>query len=89
MTNRAATPIPELGRRAKEAARRLASASTAQKDAALRAAADGLEAASDAILAANAVDVAIDDQMSSQCVAIQPRRRPPEVGTPNGETLWK
>ena len=58
MTNRAATPIPELGRRAKEAARRLASASTAQKDAALRAAADGLEAASDAILAANAVDVA-------------------------------
>ena len=52
------TPIPELARRAKAATVALGIASTAQKDAALRAAADLLEANADAITEANAVDVA-------------------------------
>ncbi len=56
MTERVA--MDELGRRAKEASRRLASTSTAQKDAALLAAAALLEARADIILAANAADVA-------------------------------
>jgi glutamate-5-semialdehyde dehydrogenase len=46
-----------LGNRAKAASRVLAGASTEQKDAALRAAADLLEARADELLAANAVDV--------------------------------
>ena len=52
------TPIPELARRAKAATAALGVASTAEKDAALRAAADLLEANADAITEANAVDVA-------------------------------
>ena len=52
------TPIPELARRAKAASRVLATASTATKDEALRAAADLLEARSADVLAANALDVA-------------------------------
>ncbi len=52
------TPIPELARRAKAASRVLATASTATKDEALRAAADLLEARTSDILAANALDVA-------------------------------
>ena len=48
----------ELGRRAKAASRVLAGASTADKDAGLRAAADLLEARAGDILAANAADVA-------------------------------
>jgi len=52
------TPIPELARRAKAATAALAVASTAEKDAALHAAADLLEANADAITEANAVDVA-------------------------------
>lgn len=52
------TPIPELGRRAKAAARTLATASTAVKDDALRAAADLLVARTDDLLTANADDVA-------------------------------
>jgi glutamate-5-semialdehyde dehydrogenase len=51
------TPIPELAARAKGAARRLAGASTAAKDAALGAAADLLVAHTDTILRANEVDV--------------------------------
>lgn len=51
-------PIPDLGRRAKAAARTLASASTGQKDDALRAAAELLVARTDDLLAANAADVA-------------------------------
>ncbi|MEA2902430.1 MAG: glutamate-5-semialdehyde dehydrogenase [Actinomycetota bacterium] len=51
------TPLPELGRRAKDASRALATASTSTKDAALHAAADLLVARSDEILAANTVDV--------------------------------
>ncbi len=51
------TSIVELGQRAKAASRPLANASTAQKDAALNAAADALVAATEAILAANEADV--------------------------------
>jgi glutamate-5-semialdehyde dehydrogenase len=50
-------PIPELGRRAKAASRILATASTAEKDDALRSAADLLVARSTEILEANATDV--------------------------------
>ncbi len=52
------TPIAELGRRARAAAAAVAAASTAQKNDALLAAADLLEARSSEILAANAEDVA-------------------------------
>ena len=52
------TPIAELGRRAKAAARSVATASTAQKDEALVAAADRLLAHAEEILSANAEDVA-------------------------------
>jgi glutamate-5-semialdehyde dehydrogenase len=51
------TPIAELGRRAKAARSALASASTADKDAALLAAADLLEHRAADLLAANALDV--------------------------------
>ncbi|MBX3314779.1 MAG: glutamate-5-semialdehyde dehydrogenase [Actinobacteria bacterium] len=50
--------IADQGRRAKAASRILATASTAQKDDALRAAADLLVARTDEVLAANAEDVA-------------------------------
>lgn len=52
------TPIPDLARRAKAATSALAVASTAEKDAALEAAADLLESNADTILEANAIDVA-------------------------------
>ena len=52
------TPIPELARRAKAATTAVAIASTAEKDAALEAAADLLEANVDTIVEANAADVA-------------------------------
>ena len=51
-------PIEELGRRARDASRVLARASTAAKDDALHAGADMLEARTDAILAPNGADVA-------------------------------
>lgn len=51
------TPIPDLARRAKAATRALAVASTAEKDAALDAAADLLEANADTIIEANDEDV--------------------------------
>jgi glutamate-5-semialdehyde dehydrogenase len=51
------TPVPELGRRAKRATAALAGASTADKDAALRAAADLLEERATDLLAANRRDV--------------------------------
>ncbi len=53
----ASTPIAELGRRSKAASRVLATASTAQKNEALFAAADALVASSAAILEANAADI--------------------------------
>ncbi|MEM7142364.1 MAG: glutamate-5-semialdehyde dehydrogenase [Actinomycetota bacterium] len=52
------TPIPELAARSKAASRCLAVASTAEKDAALHAAADLLVANAEPIIEANAVDVA-------------------------------
>jgi glutamate-5-semialdehyde dehydrogenase len=52
------TPVPEQARRARAASRAVATAPTSQKDDALAAAADLLEASSDPVLAANAVDVA-------------------------------
>jgi glutamate-5-semialdehyde dehydrogenase len=54
----ATTPIAELGRRSKAASRVLATASSAQKNDALLAAADLLVASADKVLSANAVDVA-------------------------------
>ncbi len=54
----AGTPTSELGRRAKEASRLLATATTHEKDAALAAAADLLEERVGDVLAANAEDVA-------------------------------
>jgi glutamate-5-semialdehyde dehydrogenase len=51
------TPVAELGRRAKTASAALVSASTAEKDAALRAAADLLEERADDLVAANRLDV--------------------------------
>ena len=56
-THDASTPIAELGRRSKAASRVLATASTAQKNEALLAAAEQVVAATDLILSANAVDV--------------------------------
>jgi len=53
----ATTPIAELGRRSKAASRVLATASSAQKNDALLAAADLLVASADLVLSANAVDV--------------------------------
>jgi glutamate-5-semialdehyde dehydrogenase len=53
----ATTPIAELGRRSKAASRVLATASSAQKNDALLAAADLLVASADVVLSANAVDV--------------------------------
>ena len=57
-TSSAPTPVADLGARAKVAARTLATVSTADKDAALAAAADLLVARSAEILEANATDVA-------------------------------
>ena len=54
----ATTSIAELGRRSKAASRVLATASSAQKNDALLGAADLLVASADAVLSANAVDVA-------------------------------
>ena len=51
------TPLDDLGRRAKQASRDLALASSALKDAALVAAAELLIARRDLILAANAEDL--------------------------------
>ncbi len=56
--NSPASELVELGRTAKAAGRLVARASSAARDGALRSAADLLEARADAILAANAVDLA-------------------------------
>ncbi len=58
MSAASATPVAELGRRARSASARLASASTAEKDAALTTAADLLLERSREVLAANEADVA-------------------------------
>ena len=57
-THDASTPIAELGRRSKAASRALATASTAQKNDALHAAAERLVVSSDTLLSANAIDIA-------------------------------
>ncbi len=57
MSDDLAARMAELGRRAKVASKAMAMASTATKNAALLAAADLLDAASDEVLAANAIDV--------------------------------
>jgi glutamate-5-semialdehyde dehydrogenase len=60
--------MADLGRKARAAARSVALAPTAQKDAALLAMADALRAAAPAILAANALDLA-DAQAAGQTTA--------------------
>ncbi len=62
MTADLATPVLDAARRARAAATDLAVRSTGEKDAALRAMADALEAATSDILAANADDVARADE---------------------------
>ncbi len=57
----AATPVADLGARAKAAARTLATASTEAKNSALRGAADLLEHRAGDIVAANAVDLAREE----------------------------
>jgi glutamate-5-semialdehyde dehydrogenase len=57
METTSASSVADLGRRAKAASRVLATASTAAKDEALRAAADLLEQRSSDVLAANAADI--------------------------------
>jgi glutamate-5-semialdehyde dehydrogenase len=54
--------MADIGRRARAAARPLATAPTASKDAALLAMADALEAGADAIIAANALDMAAGEK---------------------------
>ncbi len=78
--------LVELGKRAQEAARRLALASTADKDAALLAAADLLVDRTDDVLQANAQDVAGAEQVSSPPTAIDRLRlTPPRIqGMANG-----
>lgn len=58
MAARPVTPVAELGRRAKAASRAMAAATTEQKNAALLAGADALEASTADLIAANAIDVA-------------------------------
>ncbi|HET6914964.1 MAG TPA: glutamate-5-semialdehyde dehydrogenase [Acidimicrobiales bacterium] len=58
-------PMQQLGERAKASAKVLALASTAEKDAALHAAADLLEAGTERILEANAADVASAEKAGS------------------------
>lgn len=65
-----ATPVIELGRRAKEAARVLATAPTAAKDAALHAGADLLEARSGQILQANRSDVAAAERAGAAATVV-------------------
>src|SRR5205823_8017279 len=62
LTTDLAANCADLGRRAKAASRLLATVSTAQKDAWLRHAADGLGRGTEAILAANARDLAAAEQ---------------------------
>src|SRR5207248_10517775 len=57
MESSSASSVADLGRRAKAASRQLATASTAAKDEALRAAADLLEQRSGEVLTANAADL--------------------------------
>ena len=71
-------PVPELARRAKAASRALATASTATKDQALRAAADLLEARTSDLLAANALDVATAEAAGTGAGLVDRLRLTPE-----------
>ena len=62
--------MEDLGRRAKAASRPLATASTSAKDAALRAAADLLEARSAEVLEANAADVAAAEERGERAAVV-------------------
>jgi glutamate-5-semialdehyde dehydrogenase len=64
--------MDELGRRARRAARRLAFASSAEKDAALKAMAGAIRAAAPAVLSANAADIA-DAEAGGQSPAFRDR----------------
>jgi len=72
------TPIVELGRRAKAAARTLALASTAAKDDALRAAADVLVERSPEIIAANERDVATAEAAGTTATVVDRLRLTPD-----------
>ena len=69
--------MDELGRRAKIASRSLATASTSAKDAALRAAADLLEAGSAEVLEANAADVAAAAERGERATVVDRLRLNP------------
>jgi glutamate-5-semialdehyde dehydrogenase len=69
--------LVELGQRAQAAARRLALASTADKDAALEAAAELLVERADDVLRANALDVARAEQAATAATAIDRLRLTP------------
>ncbi|HEY2429374.1 MAG TPA: glutamate-5-semialdehyde dehydrogenase [Acidimicrobiales bacterium] len=66
-----------LGQRAKAAARVLAGASTATKDAGLRAAADLLEARADDLVSANAIDVARAEEAGTSATLVDRLRLTP------------
>ncbi|HMJ78237.1 MAG TPA: glutamate-5-semialdehyde dehydrogenase [Iamia sp.] len=72
MSERSGTPDPmaELGRRAKAASRIVARSSTAQRDAALLAAADLLVARTDEVLEANGADVAAATEAGTSATVI-------------------
>src|SRR4051812_33567196 len=82
----AGAPLDELGRRAKAASRRLALASTDEKDAALQIAADLLVERRADVLAANATDVERAEQAGTSATVVD-RLRLSEVrieGMANG-----
>jgi glutamate-5-semialdehyde dehydrogenase len=66
-----------VGNRVKEAARLVAAASTAQKDAALRSAADLLEARAGEVLEANAADIGAAEQSGMNATAVDRLRLSP------------
>ena len=71
------TPVAELGARAKVASRVVSVASTAQKDDALAAAADRLDSHVDAVLAANAADVASAEEAGTPAPLVDRLRLTP------------
>lgn len=74
----AGTPVTELGARAKAAARELALASTAAKNEALLSAADLLEERAEEIIAANALDVAREEEAGMAAGLVDRLRLSPE-----------
>ncbi len=73
----ALTSLEELGARAKAAARQLARTSSAERDAALLAAADGLESAVAPILEANATDVGRAEEAGTSSTVVDRLRLSP------------